>query len=607
MRDFLKYTVATFVGLLLFVTLGVSGLILLISAIASLTSSDRPAVQADSVLAFNLSLNITDSNPSADPDRLLGAVLTGERIPDTLSLRAVLDAIDRAAADDRITGLYLYGNTQAGGAGLASLREVRQALEAFQASGKPIFAYVVQGTERDYYLTSIADTLLLNPAGAIEINGFRSETPFFAGALQKYGIGVQILRVGRYKSAVEPFTRTSSSPEERQQTQKLLNDLWGEFLATTAESRDLTPQQMQSIADTQGVLLADQAVAAGLVDQVAYLDEAVAEVRKLTGEDRVEGSESFQQVSLSEYAGAIDQEQHSGNQIALVYAEGDIVDGTGSPGQIGGQQFAAQLRELRENEAVKAIVLRVNSPGGSATASDLVAREVQLSSQAKPVIVSMGNFAASGGYLIATYADRIFASPNTVTGSIGVFGLLPNVQQLANRNGITWDIVKTGRFADSQTVTRPKTPQELAIGQRIVDQIYSRFVSSVSESRSLPPAQVNEIAQGRVWSGIEAQKIGLVDQLGGLEDAIAAAAKQANLGEDWYVEEYPKTRSLEAQILGNLFGAQLAQWMRRDETRTSSDPLSIELQKLRADLETLQAMNDPLGAYTRLPFNLRVD
>jgi protease IV len=347
-----------------------------------------------------------------------------------------------------------------------------------------------------------------------------------------------------------------------------------------------------------------------LVDQVAYEDELAAALRKLTGEEPEAGSESFRQISVPNYAEAIAaDDQISDNKIAVVYAEGDIVDGDGGTGQIGGDRLAAEIRDLREDDDVKAIVLRINSPGGSATASDLVAREVQLTTEDKPVIVSMGNLAASGGYMIAAQGDQIFASPNTITGSIGVFGLLPNVQGLANNNGITWDVAKTGRYADSQTITRPKTPEELAIGQSVVDQIYDRFVGSVAESRGLDRARVDEIAQGRVWSGIEAQKIGLVDQLGGLEDALKAAAEQAKLGDDWQIEEYPKTRSLEERIFGSLLNSYLGQRFLQaaNHATPATDPLSIEVQSLQRDLETLRAMNDPMGAYTRLPYNPRID
>jgi protease-4 len=410
-------------------------------------------------------------------------------------------------------------------------------------------------------------------------------------------VGIQALRVGKYKSAIEPFTRNASSPEEKEQIQKLLGDLWNEFLNTAAASRKLTPQQLQTIANQQALLLSDQAQASRLVDKVAYADEVVTELHRLTGEDAE--TNSFRQINLVDYAGTIDRPRNlSANRIAVVYAEGNIVDGEGGPQSVGGDSLAETLREVRQDEEIKAVVLRVNSPGGSATASEQITREVLLTTKKKPVIVSMGNYAASGGYQIAAYANRIFASPNTITGSIGVFGLMPNFQTLANNNGITWDNIKTGRYADIDTLSRPKTAEELAIMQRVVDRIYDRFLTIVSEARQLPKAEVNEIAQGRVWSGAEAKKVGLIDELGGLEQAVQAAATESNLGDDWQLIEYPKASPF---WIESLFRSHLK------PPQASRDPLTLELQKFQADLEILRSMNDPLGVYSRLPFNLRID
>lgn len=615
MRDFFKYVFASFVGLTLFCTVGLGGLFVLLIAIATATKTDTATVENKTILAFDLSMNITDKQPNSGPEIVLGSALSGDG-SNPIALRSVLTALEAAAKDDRIVGLYLYGNINpaSSGSGFATLREVRQALQAFRDAGKPIFAYEMSWAERDYYLTSVANTVVLNPSGLMEMNGFRAETPFFAGALQKYGIGIQVLRVGQYKSFVEPFVRTSRSPEDRQQTQKLLADLWGEFLTTTAASRQLTPQKIQAIADNSATLLAPEAQTAGLVDKVAYADEVIAELQKLTGEpqrkptdpdtlDDLEETEAYRRISLPDYADvALDNaEKTSRNRIALVYAEGDIVSGDGTDGQIGGDTLAKQIRALRLSDQVKAIVLRVNSPGGSAIAANLVTREVELTAKVKPVIVSMGSTAASGGYEISTYATQIFASPNTITGSIGVFSLLPNVQQLANQNGITWDVVKTGRYADIETISRPKTPQELALEQRIVDQIYSEFVNRVAESRSLPRPRVAEIAQGRVWSGAEAKRIGLVDELGGLEDAIQAAATQAKLGDDWQLDEYPKTRPFGQRLIEGVFSRQASQ------TLAHLDPITLGLLNLQADLQTLQSMNDPLKVYARMSFTPQID
>jgi protease-4 len=603
MRDFIKYILATFVGLTAFTAFSAAGLFALLAIlVASAAQQTASGVERDSILTVDLSQPITDSIAST-PGDVLGSALSGSSTVRPLSLRSVINSIEQAATDDRIIGIYLRGSVSAAGtdSGFATLREVRQALQTFRDSGKPIYAYVGDTwQEQDYYLTSVADTIVQHPSGLLELNGFSSEGIFFADALDQFGIGMQILRAGEYKSAVEPFIQNNRSPEDRQQTQQLLTDLWNEFLTVASENRDFTPQELQTIANQQALLLSDQAQSAGLVDRVAYEDEVIAELREMTGE--VEDSNSFRQVSLSRYGEAATRNQRrSANRIAIVYAQGDIVSGTSSGRSIGGTSLISTLRTVRQDDDIKAVVLRVNSPGGSATASEQIAREVLLIANEKPIIVSMGNYAASGGYQISAYANQIFASPGTVTGSIGVYGLLPNFQDIANENGITWDSVNTGRYADIGTISRPKTPEELAIVQRVVDQIYDRFLAIVSESRELPREQVAEIAQGRVWSGTEAQQLGLVDELGGLEDAIQAAATAAELGEDWQVDEYPKSSAV---WLESLFRSQLQSLF--TESQNPIDPVSLELLNLQEDLEALRSFNDPVGAYSRLPFGLRI-
>jgi protease-4 len=593
MRNFFKHTLASLLALFIFLGMSISGLLFLVILTAS--RDPVPRVKDKSILSFDLGLTITDGVPTT---RQLGLSFGEE--PEAISLKAALDAINQATRDRRIVALYLHGE-MAGGAGYAQLKEIREALQRFRASGKKIIAYDMDWGEREYYLASVADTILLHPFGSLEINGLSSEGTFFAGALQKYGIGVQVTRVGKYKSAVEPFLLKQRSPENEQQTQQLLGDLWGEFLGTVAKSRNLTPQQLQAIANDDGILEPEQAVQRKLVSKTAYEDEVIEQLKQLGTEE----DDSFRRINMQTYAEVardqINKDRNAKNKIAVVYAEGDIVSGRGDSDQIGGDRFAKILREVREDEDVKAVVLRVNSPGGSAVASEVIQREVVLiRQQQKPVVVSMGSVAASGGYWISTASDRIFAEPNTITGSIGVFGLLPNIQQLANNNGITWDTVKTGRFADIQTVTRPKTPQELALIQRSVDRIYDQFLTRVAEARKLPKSRVAEIAQGRVWSGKQAQAIGLVDEMGGLEAAIQDAAKRAKLGDKWELAEYPKSPSFTEILFGsndNLVSTFFA----------SKDPVLTELQKFKAELNILTALNDPRSAYARLPFNFRID
>ncbi|HEY9909979.1 MAG TPA: signal peptide peptidase SppA [Thermosynechococcaceae cyanobacterium] len=601
MRDFFKYTFASLLALLIFLGLSVGGLLFLVIAIASKDSG--PQVKDKSMLVFDLSLTINDAKRSSSTSVALQEALSDSGGGENITLRETLDAINQAAKDNRILGIYLFGNVEGvGSTGYANLKEVREALQRFKAAGKKIIAYDVNWREREYYLGSVADTIVLHPLGGFELNGLSSESAFYAGALQKFGVGIQVTRVGKYKSAVEPFLLDKRSQENREQTESLLRDLWSELLTASGKDRNLSVQQLQAAADNQGLLSPKEALDQKLVTKLAYQDEVIADLKKLTSSDA--DDKTFRQISLKSYAEIAEDklaERSSKNQVAIVYAEGEIVNGQGGSDEVGGDRLARQLRQLRQNDDVKAVVLRVNSPGGSAIASDVIQREVILTRKAKPVIVSMGSVAASGGYWIATYGDRIFAEPNTITGSIGVFGLLPNVQTLANNNGITWDVVKTGRFADTQTLSRPKNSQELALIQKSVDQIYDQFLSKVAESRKLERSKVAEIAQGRVWSGQKAKELGLVDELGGLDSAVQEAAKRAKLGDDWKLEEYPKTRSFEERLWGRLTGEQAK------IKPPHIDPFTTELKKMQADLSVLKSMNDPMNVYVRLPFNFRID
>ena len=362
---------------------------------------------------------------------------------------------------------------------------------------------------------------------------------------------------------------------------------------------------MQAIADQKGLLLANEAVENKLINGTAYYDQILGKLKQLTGEKPT--STTVRTISLADYGRTTAVEKalignaKSKNQVAIVYAEGDIVDGAGNNQNIGGDRLAKQLRELRENEQVKAIVLRINSGGGSATASEIMAREITLIKAAKkPFIVSMGSVAASGGYLISMNADQIWAQPNTITGSIGVFGVLFNLQKLANDNGVNWETVKTGQLADLGTISRPKNPQELALFQRNVEIVYDRFITNVAKSRNLPKEKVNEIAQGRIWTGADAKQIGLVDELGGMNSAIQAVVKQASLGDDWQIVEYPKRQTWEEKLFERLAGS-------ATHFTQTPDLFSQELEALQKQLKAIQQLNDPQGIYTRLPFYINFD
>jgi len=609
MRNFIKQTFASLIGSLLglFIFGGIStiGFFLLVFAAASSTDSE-PKVKNSSMLVFDLSTQITDGKP--DSGLILQQALSGA-YQKKMTLRSVLDALEKARTDKRIIGVYLDARdaSGAGSAGFATLKEIRKALRKFRDSGKKVIAYGVGWGEKEYYLSSVADEVIVNPFGGMEINGLSSQPMFLAGALEKFGVGMQIVRVGKFKGAVEPLILKQLSPENREQIQKLLDDLWGEWRGTVGKSRKMTPQQLQTIADTKGLLEADEAKTNRLVDKVAYFDEVVTELKKLTKTDSEE--KSFKQIDLNEYTQIIQRslnKRNSENKIAVVYAEGAIVNGDGEGEEVGGNRFAKIFRSLRQDKDVKAVVLRVNSPGGSATASEIIQREIRLTRDVKPVVVSMGDIAASGGYWIAVDSNRIFAEPNTITGSIGVFGRIPNFQKVANDNGITWDSVKTGKYADIGTVTRPQSEAELAIFQSSVNRIYNKFLDKVAKGRNLPQAKVAEIAQGRVWSGKTAKDIGLVDEIGGLNAAVEYAATEAKLGEKWQLQEYPRPSSFSEKFFGK--AAEETQTVLKKNTPLQPNhPLAVELEKLQVEIATLQKMNDPLDIYARLPFNLIIE
>jgi len=605
MNNFIKQTLASLVGSLMGLTIfsGVStlGFLLILIAVAS-SQSSAPTVKDKSVLVFDLSMKITDSEP--DSGQLLQKTFSGVE-ENSITLRKVVKTIENAGYDQRIVAIYLDGTNANSTVGYASLKEIRQALEKFRKTGKKIIAYSTDWSEREYYLSSVANQIVVNPMGAMEVNGLSSQPMFLSGAFQKYGVGVQIVRVGKFKGAVEPLILDKLSPENREQTQKLLDDVWGEWRTSVGTSRKVLPQKLQAIANSQPILEATAAKSNGLVDTIAYQDQVFTDLKKLTGKN--EKDKTFTKISLGDYAEVPEKSLDSDHKIAIVYAEGEIVNGSGDEGQIGGDNFAKIFSKIRQNNQIKAVVLRINSPGGSATAAEIMQREIKLTRQVKPVIVSMGDVAASGGYWIASDSNRIFAQPNTITGSIGVFGVLFNGQKLGNNNGITWDTVKTAQYADQQTISRPKSPQELALYQRSVNNIYNLFLQKVSLGRKLPTAKVAEIAQGRVWSGTAAKQIGLVDEIGGLNVAIEYAAKQAKLGTNWELQEYPQINSFAERFFGKKLDETKAKLGIETTQTKPNNPLINELGKLQQEIKTLQTMNDPQGIYTRLPVNFKIE
>lgn len=589
MKSFFKSFFATLLALMV---AGGLAFILFFGMLAAIGSSGKPTVPGKAVLVFDLDTSLSDGERDPEPSEALSDALAGG-VPRTQALPLAIEALDRAAADSRITALFLTGSLQ--NAGPAQLRELREAIQRFKAK-KPVLAYNLGWSKRDFYLAAGATTVFINPFGEMEVNGLASEPMFFGEAFKKYGVEVQVTRVGKYKSAVEPFITDRMSEPNREQIQKLLNDIWSEWKDTVAKDRKKAPADLQAIADDKGLVEAEEAKALGLVDRIAPYDEVLDELKKLAGKQAKD--KDFPQITLATYAGIPGEAKTGKARIAVVVAEGEIVDGEGKSSQVGGERLSRELRRLRLDDRIKAVVLRVNSPGGSASASELIQREVILTKQVKPVVVSMGHLAASGGYWISTYGDRIFAEPSTITGSIGVFGLLPNVKKLANGHGITWDSVQTARLANPMTLTRPKNELELARIQGLVDRIYEQFVAKVADSRKMKPEAVKEIAQGRVWSGQEAVKLGLVDELGGLGAAVKHAAERIKAGDDYQVVGPEHEPDALKEILKNLGG--------KPRKLAKPGPVDALAGGLLRQLDVLTSLNDPRGVYARLPFEIEL-
>jgi protease-4 len=435
--------------------------------------------------------------------------------------------------------------------------------------------------------------------------------------MDKYGVGVQVTRVGKYKSAVEPFILDKMSDADKEETQKLLADLWGEFVNNTTATRKIDPTAFQALIDKDGYITPEDAKAANVVDKLAYFGDVLSDLGKIApASDYDKITLPFKQISILDYANTsrtprLPGDGNSDNVVAILYLEGEIVDGWGDTTNIGGDRFAAEIREIGKDDQIKALVVRVNSPGGSAFASESIQHEIRslMDKRKIPVVVSMGNYAASGGYWVSTYSDRIFAEPNTLTGSIGVFGMFFDIQKLSNDFGVTYDTAKTGQYADFETIARPKTQAELDLAQARVKELYGKFLDKVSESRHIPRlpspgvVDIDSIAQGRVWAGNEALPLKLVDEMGGLGSAISYAVEKAKLGTkvgDYKIKEYPAKPTLTETI------AILLSNQEEPVTKAKIDPLTAQYRKMKLELKTLQEFNDPFGAYARLPLNFDI-
>jgi len=588
MKEFFKFVFASMVGFILsfFVVF-----ILLIAIVASIVSSagseGKVSPISNSILHVSLDYPIkerTDKNPFAE----FG--LMGFDSKETLGLNEILENLEKAKKDEYIKGIFLDVSSLA--AGFATIEEVRNALIDFKKSGKFIIAYSEVYTQSAYYLASVADKVYMNPEGMIDFRGLSTELMFFKGSLEKLDIEAQIIKVGTYKSAVEPFILDKMSEPNRQQVNSFLGSMYDHFLTEISKSRKIPKSTLFSLADSAKARNPKDALVYKMIDGLKYKDEVLDELKSKSG---MEKKKELKSVTIEEYAPAPEENSSgSSDRIAIVYANGEIISGEGNDESIGSDRISRAIRKARLDTKVKAIVLRVNSPGGSALASDVIWREMVLAKKSKPVIVSMGDVAASGGYYIACAADSIFAQPNTITGSIGVFGIIPNMQKFfKNKLGITFDGVKTGKYADLGNVSRPLTDAEKMIFQQEVNKVYSTFTQKVADGRKKSKSYIDSIGQGRVWSGTEALQNGLVDKLGNINDAIASAAKKAKL-KDFKIVSYPD----QIDPIKSLF--------ENSGDKIKSYFMKGELGNQYIYYEQMQSAINLSGVQARIPYNIEV-
>jgi protease IV len=608
MKTFFQVILANLVTIALVV---IGALLLGGGLLAALGPSVATTVSNKSVLLITLDDLWSDRRDEVEPSELFTAVAQSRTLEQRVVLRDALDAIRKASSDEQIVGIVMLGDGTT--ASLPQLTELRETIDQFRTSSKkPVHAFFTNPSLNSFVIGTAASRLTMSPGGTLEFGGLGAVPVFFAGALEKVGVKVDVVKVGRYKSAVEQYTQPRLSPEARLQLSEYLQDQWRTVLEDVSQARALSTVALQGIADRSPLIDADTAKAMKLIDRVAHFDSVLVDLAALTGTS-AEAAQSttvgtipaeIPHVSVTEYVApsrAAASASRDGAEVALVVAEGDIVDGYEAVDAIAGDALARTLRDLRRSDDVRAVVLRINSPGGSATASETIEREVALLAKSRPVVVSMGQYAASGGYYIAAPATRILAERSTLTGSIGIFGIIPNLSGLAAKLGVTTDTVGTARLATQFDIVNGLSPEVLGILQARVNRGYELFLTRVSEGRKLPMDSVRAIAEGRVWSGEDAKPIGLVDEIGGLTAAITTAGRLAKLGSDYTVVEYPRVRSTR-ELLGGIFSPT------RNEPMASVSqaigPLRSVAEPLLHHLRTLGNFNDPRHLYARLPFTL---
>jgi len=545
MKSFLKYTLATIAGILV---LNFLGFIIFFMIIGIATSGEEVSVDDNSILVASFKAPVTDRANNNPFSQFTSGSFD---IEGAMGLDEILENIEKAKTDEEISGIFLKLSTLP--ASMASVKEIRDALVDFKESGKFILAHAEFYSQKSYYLASVADSIYLTPTGELDFKGLSANVLFFKRALDKYGVDVQVVRHGTFKSAVEPFLSDEMSDANREQLDAMISTIWEHMITEISAARGISVDDLNSFADDLSVTLDHQALEKGMVDGLKYYDEVLDELRTRTETDE---DDDIPAITLKKYTNVeVDEKKEATkNRVAVIYAMGNIVSGNAEEGTISSERISRAIRKAREDDKVKAIVFRVNSGGGSALASEVIYREVKLAAEVKPVVASLGSVAASGGYYVVCPADTIVASENTITGSIGVFGILPNFQEMMNdKIGITTGVVKTNKHSDIGSPTRPLTMDERAFIQEYVDDTYTTFVNHVAEGRSMSYDEVDAIGGGRIWSGVNAMEIGLIDVFGGLEKSIEIAAEMAAL-DNYRITELPVLEDPFTMFMNQLTG-----------------------------------------------------
>lgn len=592
---FYKVVLAAFLGTLIallivfFIKIGV-----ITSLISSMSTTETVAtkVKPNSILHMKLDYAIPDRTSE---NRFDAIDFTSIEKKDLSGLNVILRNIENAVSDPNIKGIYL--NLGSVPTSSATLQEIRNKLLFFKESGKFIVSYGELYSQSAYYIASVSDKIFMNPDGMVDIHGMAAQITFYKHLMEKLGVEMQIIRGpnNKFKSAVEPYFLDKMSEANREQMDQLLGSVWGQILVSISQSRNISVEQLNRIADSLDTYFdAEKAIEYGLVDKLYYKDQVIDELRQMTG-----SGDKLSLIGNDNYKKCYSPDESGSQKIAIIYASGTIIDGKAPEGTIGSEILSRTIRKAREDKKVKAIVLRVNSPGGSALASSVIGREVELASEQKPVIVSMGNYAASGGYWISACSDYIFANANTLTGSIGVFGTIPNLKTLLNEKiGLTFDVAKTNANADFGSINKPLTEFQLAKLQQSVVRTYNDFTSMVARNRNLRQSYVDSIGQGRVWSGSDALQRGLVDKLGGLEDAIAYAAEKAGITDSYTVVEMPKQKDFMTSLMEEITGR------REDEVQST---IQKELGIYYPYYQGLKSVSEATGIQARMPFDIIIE